>query len=72
MKHTYKTLAITLILAATPVAWTGCVGYVASGPGGYNSGGVWFHDDVRVDGGRGWYGGHAGGAYIHPGGNGRR
>lgn len=69
MKHTRKILFCCLLLVGIPVFWTGCVGYVDAGPG-YDRGGVWFHDDVWVDGGgRGGWGGHGG--YVHPGG-GRR
>jgi len=70
MKHLHKILYASLILVALPFAWTGCVGY-AGGERGvvYGGGGPWFHDDVWVDGGgRGWYGGHSGEAYAHPGG----
>lgn len=71
MKRTRRLLLLALVLAAMPFAWSGCVGYVGGG-GDYYSGGVWFHDDVWVDGGgRGWYGRHDG-AYIHPGGRYRR
>jgi hypothetical protein len=73
MKHTRHILLFSLILIGMPFAWNGCVGYVGDGGGGYESGGVWFHDDVWVDGGgRGWYGGHGGDAYAHPGGHDRR
>jgi hypothetical protein len=61
MKHSRKILLGAFLLLALQ-AWTGCIV-----PGG-GGGGVWFHDDVWVDGGgRGWYGGHGGGAYVHPG-----
>jgi hypothetical protein len=72
MKHTRKILLFSLMLIGMSFAWNGCIGVVGDG-GGYGGGGVWFHDDAWVDGGgRGWYGGHGGGAYVHPGGRGRR
>jgi hypothetical protein len=64
MKHTRKILFGCLVAIALNFAMSGCVGYVGDRGGG---GGVWFHDDVWVDGGgRGWYGGGRG--YVHPGG----
>ena len=70
MKHTRKILFCSLMLIGMPFAWTGCVGVGYDG-GGYGGGGVWFQDDVWVNGGgRGWYGGHGNGAYVHPGGGG--
>lgn len=71
MKHTQKILLGSLLIVGLQFAWTGCIG-----PGGgavVYGGGPWFGDGVWVDGGgRGWYGGHGGGAYVHPGGGGRR
>ncbi len=75
MKHTRKILLLSLMLVGMPFVWNGCVGYVGGGGGGgyYGPRGVWFQDDVWVDGGgRGWYGGHGGGGGVHPGGGGRR
>jgi predicted enzyme related to lactoylglutathione lyase len=75
MKHTRKILLLSLMLVGMPFVWNGCVGYVGGGGGGgyYGPSGVWFQDDVWVDGGgRGWYGGHGGGGGVHPGGGGRR
>jgi hypothetical protein len=70
MKHTRKILLFSLMMIGMPFVWNGCVGYVGDGPA-YGGGGVWFHDDVWVDGGgRGAYG--HGGGYVHPGGGGRR
>jgi len=65
MKHTRSILLLSLLVMAMPLAWSGCVGVVGGG-GYYDSGGVWIHDDVWVDGGgRGWYG--HGGDYGHGG-----
>jgi len=71
MKHLRKILLSSLLLISLPLAWTGCVGYVGdSGGVVYGGGGPWFNG-VWVDGGgRGWYGGHGGDAYVHPGGGG--
>jgi hypothetical protein len=69
MKHLRKILLGSLILVGLPLGWTGCVG----GGGVVYGGGPWFGDGVWVDGGgRGWYGGHGGDAYVHPGGGGGR
>jgi hypothetical protein len=67
MKHSLKILLGGLLLLAMLVAWTGCLVPVGGG------GDVWVHDDVWLDGGgRGWYGGHGGAGYVHPGGGGFR
>lgn len=73
MKHTAKILLGSLSIIAMQFAGSGCVG-----PGGGDGGGVaygtdvWVHDGTWVDGGgRGWFGGHGGGAYVHPSGGGR-
>jgi len=70
MKHLRKVLLGSLFAIAMPFAWTGCVGYAGdAGVVVYGGGGPWFHDGGWVDGGgRGWYGGHGGDAYVHPGG----
>ena len=48
----------------------GCVG--PGGGGVVYGGGTWFDDGVWVEGGgRGWYGGNRGAAYVHPGGGDR-
>jgi hypothetical protein len=64
-----------LIAALNLVAMTGCVGgYVAAGGPGYYGDPGWIDSTVVVGGGYGWYGGHHGGAYVHPsyhGGGGR-
>jgi len=54
-----------VLAALLMVCLAGCVGYVGGG-GVYYGGDPWFHDDVFIGGGRGWYGGHGG--YVHPGG----
>ncbi len=70
MKNLRKILLGFLLLIGLPLAWTGCVGYVGGGGVAYG-GGPWFGDGVWVDGGgRGWYGGHGGDAYVHPSGRG--
>jgi hypothetical protein len=73
MKNSRKFLfGSLLLLGLQMVGMTGCVGGAVVGDGGgvYYGGDPWFHDDVWVNGGRGWYGGqhdaHGGGAYIHP------
>jgi hypothetical protein len=72
MKHTRKILLSSLMVIGMTFVFNGCVGYVGDGPA-YGGGGVWFHDDVWVDGGgRGWYGDHGGNGYVHPGGHDRR
>ena len=69
MKSARTFLLTIVMLAGVPLAWTGCIVPVG-GDVTYGGGGPWFHDDVWVDGGgRGWYGGHGGGAYVHPGGS---
>jgi len=63
MKHSRLVLLGSLLLIGLQLAGTGCV---VPGRGG-------FRNEVWLDGGgRGWYGGHGGGAYVHPGGGGRR
>ncbi len=69
MKHARKTLLSALALLGLQLAFAGCVGEVQGGGVEYG-GGPWFHDDVWVDGGPGWYG--RGGGYVHPGGGWRR
>ena len=70
MKHIRKILFSSLGVIALQLVISGCVGYVGGG-GGDGGGGVWFRDDVWVDGGgRGWYGGHGNEGYVHPGGGG--
>ena len=64
MKHTRKILLGYLLVIGMQFVWTGCVGYVGDAGPGYGGGGVWFHDDVWLDGGRGGYRG----GYVHPGG----
>jgi len=71
MKPSRKVLLCSLAIVAVQLAVSGCVGPVEGGGVVYGGGGLWFHDDVWVDGGgRGWYGGHGGGAYVHPSGRG--
>ena len=70
MKHARKVFLGSLILIGMQFAWTGCIG-VEGGGGVVYGGGPWFQDGIWLDGGgRGWYGGHGGGAYIHPNGGG--
>jgi hypothetical protein len=66
MKQKNTILSLSLMLIALPLVWSGCIGFV--GGGGY--GGGWYHDGGWVDGGG--RGGFGGGAYVHPGGFGRR
>jgi hypothetical protein len=71
MKTTRKILLGSLILIGLQFAWTGCVVPVG-GAGVIYGGNPWFQDDVWLDGGgRGWYGGNGGGAYVHPNGGNR-
>jgi hypothetical protein len=71
MKHTKNYIfALLLLVGGLQLgSLTGCVGYVGGG-GVYYGGDPWFHDDVIIGGGRGWYG--HGGGYVHPGGGWRR
>lgn len=65
--RTRRILLASLAMIGLLIAWTGCVG-----PGGGGGGGVWFQDDTWVDGGgRAWYGGNGGAAYVHPNGGDR-
>jgi hypothetical protein len=73
MKHTRNIILGSFLFVGAQFAWVGCVG-PGDGGGGvdYYGGGpdVWVNDNVWVDGGgRGWYGGHGGNAYVHPSGN---
>ena len=71
MKSIQKTVLLAFLLTGLQFALSSCVGVVGVDGGVVYGDRPWFGDGVWLDGGgRGWYGGHDGGGYVHPGGGG--